>query len=401
MELQTTPVFLNNYNSKKKININRWGTRSGKTYNLLQLFLFWLLSWKVDEDKHFDTWILTVVRKFASTLKGTVIRDFEELIDKYEVRHLIEINKNDRTYKYWKRLVEFIGADDQQKLRWGKRDLLYCNEANELNYRQEFFQLLIRTKYKVFIDFNPDDEDVWINTELEQKRRLEEKDVRVIISTYKDNPYLSEGEVKEIERLEHTDPMYWQIYGLWQYGKIQWVIFENWDTVPNVPKDAELIWYGQDFWYTNDPTTLIAVYKMDDELYIDERIYQTGLTNQDIISSYTDLNIDKSDDIIADSAEPKSIEEIYRGGYNIKGVEKWPDSIKFGIDIMKQYKIHVTETSINTIKEFKHYKWAVDKEWKALNKPIDDFNHAIDAIRYLCMMKLKKTVKKKLFISTF
>lgn len=400
MEVNTTPVYLNNYTSSKKININRWGTRSGKTYNLLLLFFVWLLTWRIDEDREFDSWILTIVRKFASNLKWTVIRDFEEIIDAHWVRELIEINKSDRTYKYWKRVVEFIWADDQQKLRWGKRDILYCNEANELSYRAEFFQLSIRTKYKIFIDFNPDDEDVWINTELEQKRRVEEKDVRVIISTYKDNPYLSENEVKEIERLEDTDPAYWQIYWLGQYGKISGLIFENWETTKEIPKEAEFIGFWQDFWYTNDPTTFIGVYKYDWELILDEVFYETGLTNQDIIAKYESLEVGKYDDIIADSAEPKSIEEIYRGGYNIKWVEKWPDSIQFGISIMKQYKMKVTERSYNLIKELKHYKWAEDKEWKALNKPIDKFNHAIDAVRYLCMMKLKKQKTKTFFLTT-
>jgi phage terminase large subunit len=196
MEIKTTSVFLNNYTSKKKININRGWTRSWKTYNLMKLFLLWLLTGRVDDDKYFETWILSIVRKYWSTLTKTVQRDFDEIInsemhDWKSVANLIEINKTERTYKYKWRVIEFIWADDQQKLRGWKRDILYCNEANELWYNNEFFQLLIRTKYKVFIDFNPDDEEVWINKELEQKRRIDEKDVRVIVSTYKDNPYLS------------------------------------------------------------------------------------------------------------------------------------------------------------------------------------------------------------------
>jgi len=408
MEVITTTVYLNNYTSTKKININRWWTRSGKTYNLLLLFFVWLLTWKVDKKKKFEKWTLTVVRKFASTLKGTVVRDFEDIIDLHWVRGLIEINKSDKTYKYWNRIVEFIWADDQQKLRWSKRDILYCNEANELNYRQEFFQLLIRTKYKIFIDFNPDDEKVWINTELEQKRRIQERDVRVVISTYKDNPYLSEWEIKEIERLKDTDPMYRQIYWKWQYWKIQWLVFEH-KIIKEVPKDAKFLWYWKDFWYTNDPTTLTGVYLYNNELILDEVLYKRGLTNtykekkdkeKSIVWQYELLWISKTDDIIADSAEPKSIDEIHREWYNIKPAEKWPDSIVFGIDIMKQYVINITERSINVISEFKHYKWAEDKNWKALNKPIDAFNHSIDWVRYLCIEKLKKPKNKKKFFLT-
>ena len=403
MEIKTTSVFLNNYTSKKKININRGWTRSWKTYNLMKLFLLWLLTGRVDDDKYFETWILSIVRKYWSTLTKTVQRDFDEIInsemhDWKSVANLIEINKTERTYKYKWRVIEFIWADDQQKLRGWKRDILYCNEANELWYNNEFFQLLIRTKYKVFIDFNPDDEEVWINKELEQKRRIDEKDVRVIVSTYKDNPYLSESEVKEIERLEKTDPMLWQIYWLWQYGKIQGLIFDNINIVPSIPSQAKLLWYGLDFWYTNDPTAFIWVYLFDWELYFDEKIYQTQLTNQDIVNQFKNIWINRSDDVIWDSSEPKSIEEIYRAWYNIKGATKWPDSILFWLSIMKEYKINITQTSTNVIREFRHYKRATDKDGNALNKPIDDFNHAIDGIRYLCMEKLKTQVTPMIYV---
>lgn len=396
INIKTTSVFLNNYESKKKININRWGTRSWKTYNLLKLVLFWLMTWKIDDsDKYFEFWILSIVRKYWSTLSKTIQRDFDEIINSEKfwevyISSLLEINKTERIYKYKWRTIEFLWADDQQKLRWGKRDILYCNEANELSYNSEFFQLLIRTKYKVFIDFNPDDEEIWINREIEQKRRLEEKDVRVIVSTYKDNPYLSEAEIKEIERLEKTDPMFWKIYWLWEYWKIQWLIFENFSIVRNIPSEAKLLWRWQDFWFTNDPSALVSVYLYNNELYVNEEIYQTQLTNQDLINKYKTLWIKPHEEIFWDNAEPKSIEEIYRAWFNIKPVIKWPDSIMFWISIMKEFKINITETSINLIKEFKHYKWALDKEGKALNKPIDEFNHWIDSVRYVCMMKLKR-----------
>ena len=401
MEIETTSVFLNNYQSKKKINVNRGGTRSWKTYNLLKLFLLWLITWKIDEDKTFNSWVLSIVRKYWSTLSKTVQRDFDEIIQNethngVPVYNIITVNKTERTYIYWKRTIEFIWADDQQKLRGWKRDILYCNEANELWYNNEFFQLLIRTKYKVFIDFNPDDEEVWIKKELEDIRRLTEKDVRVIVSTYKDNPYLSEWEIKEIERLEKTDPMLWQIYWLWQYGKIQWLIFD-YTVVKEVPQNSNFIGYWLDFWFTNDPTAMTAVYLYEWELYLDERIYQTQLTNNDIVNKFKTLNINMHDDIVWDSSEPKSIEEIYRAWYNIRGAVKWPDSILFWIDILKQYKINITETSTNVIREFKHYKRALDKEWKALNKPIDEFNHAIDGIRYICMYKLKAQVTPSIY----
>lgn len=389
MEIKTTTVFLNNWKSKKKININRGWTRSWKTYNLLELFHFWLLFGRVDEDKYFESWVLSVVRKYSSTLKATAIRDFEDIIDKHNTRNKIEINKADRTYKFGKRTVEFLWADDQQKLRWGKRDILYCNEANELWYRNEFFQLLVRTKYKIFLDFNPDDEYIWINTEIEKKRRIKEKDVRVIISTYKDNPYLSETEIKEIERLEKSDPAYWNIYGLGNYGKLEGLIYQ-FEEIREIPKEANFLWYWLDFWFTNDPTALIEVWESWDDIIANESIYETGLTNQDIVWKLKELNIIKTIDIYADSSEPKSIEEIYREGYNIKPVTKWPDSIKFWIDILKQYNLKITEKSSNLKKEARKYMWKKDKEGKALNVPIDMYNHWLDALRYIVMMKKKK-----------
>jgi len=401
MEFKTTNVFYNNFNSNKKININRWWTRSGKTYNLLQLFFYWLIYWRIDNERFFEHWILTIVRKYASSLKWSCQRDFEEIIDYYGKRWEIEINKQDKTYKHKNRIIEFIGADDQQKLRWSKRDILYCNEANELNYKEEFFQLFIRTKYKVFIDFNPDNEDIWINTELEQKRRNEIKDVRVIISNYEDNPYLEKEQVAEIERLKEIDTQYWRIYWLWEYGKLEWVIFSWWSEIEKVPAWANLLAYWMDFWYTNDPSTLIGVYMYNGEIILDEFLYKTNLTNQDIIAELKNLWINNTEEIFADSSEPKSIEEIHRWGFNIKPVEKWPDSIMFWIDLMKQYKIFVTQRSMNMQKEFRNYTWLKDKNWKSLNKPVDTFNHCIDAGRYAIMMKLKKQKKSKFIIDTF
>ena len=400
MELQTTSVFWNNYNSNKKININRWGTRSWKTYNLLQLFFFWLMYWKIDKERYFESWILTIVRKYASTLKWSTQRDFEEIIDKYNKRNVIEINKTDRTYKFNNRVIEFIWADDQQKLRWWKRDILYCNEANELQYKQEFFQLSIRTTYKVFIDFNPDDEWIWINTELEQTRRITDWDVRVIVSTYKDNPFLEYSQIKEIERLQSIDPQYWKIYWLWEYWKLEGIIFSNFEEIQDLPKEANLICYWMDFWYTNDPTTLIWIYKYNEYIILKEFIYQTWLTNQDIIEKLKYLEISKQYEIFADSSEPKSIEEIYRWGFNIKSVEKWPDSIIFWIDLMKQFKLLITKDSLNTKKEFKNYTRSKDKNWNFINKPCDVFNHCIDWARYWIMMKFKKMLNRKFLLET-
>jgi phage terminase large subunit len=322
-------------------------------------------------------------------LDATVIRDFEEELNKQEIYGAIKHNKTKKTYEYGGRMVEFIGADDEQKLRGAKRNILYCNEANELKYREEFFQLLMRTEDKVFIDFNPDDENVWINTELEQKRQHEKGDVEVIVSTYRDNTFLPKSLIEEIEYLERTDPEFWKVYGLGQYGKKYGLIFPDYQIVDQ--PTGTLVGYGADFGFTNDPSTLIAVYKQDGGLILHELLYQRGLTNQDLADRYRALGVSGDDEVIADSAEPKSIEELYRLGINIHPAEKGPDSIKNGIDILKRYKLSVTSSSVNLLKELRSYKWAEDKDGNPLNKPVDYLNHAIDAARYLALNKLSES----------
>lgn len=335
--------------------------------------------------------VWSTVRKYSTTLDATVIRDFEEELNKQEVFGLIKQNKTKKTYEYGGRMVEFIGADDQQKLRGTKRKILYCNEANELNYREEFFQLLMRTEEDIFLDFNPDDETIWLNTEIEQKRAIEKQDVEIIVSNYKDNTFLSQTIVDEIEYLQSTDPEFWKVYGLGEYGRKHGLIFENWRVCEKIPEGAELVAYGKDFGFTNDPTTLIAVYRQNGELWLRELIYQRGLTNSDISDKLKSLNISNQHEIVADSAEPKSIEELTRLGWWITPAEKGADSIKNGIDILKRYKINVTSDSPNLMKEFRSYKWAENKDGQPMNKPVDFFNHCMDAIRYVALNKLSES----------
>ena len=359
--MEVTPVFTRNRTSTKKIVINRGGTRSSKTYSIAQLCALWLITGEIGKGNYIHKGVWSTVRKHQTTLEKTVVRDFEEILINNGWYDMISHNKTKKTYKYQGRMVEFFGADDQQKLRGSKRAILYCNEANELDYKGEFFQLLMRTTDKIFIDFNPDDEDVWINTELEQRRTLEKKDVETIVSTYKDNTFLPQGLVEEIEYLQKTDPEFWKIYGLGEYGNITGLIFENRTIVDSIPDNAKLVCYGLDFGFTNDPTAVTAIYKHDNSIYLDEVVYDYGLTNTDIATKLKELGVSRLDDVICDSAEPKSIEELYRLGINAIPAKKGADSIRNGIDILKRYDINITRKSTNVIKEFKKYKWAVDK----------------------------------------
>lgn len=390
MRLETTPVFTKNYSSDKKIVINRGGTRSSKTVSIVQQCVLWLITGQLTRNHYIPKGVWSTVRKYSTTLDATVIRDFEEELNKHKIFDLIQHNKTKKTYKYGDRLVEFIGADDEQKLRGAKRNILYCNEGNELEFKTEFFQLLMRTEDKVIIDFNPDDENIWINTELEQKRFFDKGDIEVIVSTYKDNTFLPKSLISEIEYLQQTDPEFWKIYGLGEYGKVFGLIFDNYNIVDAIPQDANFIAYGQDFGFTNDPSALIGVWMQDGELWIKELIYQRGLTNQDLASKYNDLGIKQWEYIVADSAEPKSIQELINLQFSVYPAEKGADSIKNSIDILKRYKLNITNDSTNLIKELRTYKWMLDKTGNSINKPIDYNNHAIDALRYVALNKLGK-----------
>lgn len=389
MNLETTPVFTKNYSSEKKIKINRGGTRSSKTRSIAQLSVLWLMTGQISRTRKIPKGVWSTVRKFANTLDATVIRDFEEEIEKQNIYNLLKHNKTRRTYEYGGRMVEFFGADDDLKLRGAKRNILYINEGNELDFKTHFFQLLIRTEDDVFIDFNPDDENIWINTELEQKRFYDKGDVDIIVSTYKDNTFLPQSIVNEIEYLELNDPEFWKIYGLGQYGKIHGLIFPDYNIVDSVPVDAQFIAHWLDWGFTNDPTSFGSVWRYNSELYIDELIYQRGLTNSDIINKLKGLGITRQQEIIADSAEPKSIEDLIRAGFRVTPAKKGPDSIINSIDVLRPLKKNITSRSINTIKEFKVYRWLTDKAGNSINEPSDNNNHSIDGIRYVALNKLR------------
>ena len=383
--MEATEIFERNYDSKAKIVINRGGTRSSKTWSLNQLCALWLISGNYGDGNYISEGVWTTVRKYRTNLDGTVIRDFEDILKAEGWYSGVDHNKTKKQYRYGKRLVEFIGADDEQKLRGAKRNILYCNEANELEYKQEFFQLLMRTENKIFLDFNPDDEQIWINQELEIKRSNEVGDVEVIVSNYKNNSFLPKSLIKEIEYLQQTDKEFWKIYGLGEYGNISGLVYENVKYVDSMP-DCKLVSVGLDFGYSLDPSAALMVYRKDDELYLKEIIYERGLTNQDLAERLKPII--GREELICDSAEPKSIEELYRLGLNAKPATKGRDSILNGIDILKRFKINVVNSS-NLRKEFRMYKWATDKNGNSLQKPIGA-DHLLDALRYVALIHLKE-----------
>ena len=294
------------------------------------------------------------------------MRDFIEILQRHEIYDEQHHNKTNHEYNLNGNLIEFVSLDQPQKIRGRKRDLLYINEANELHY-EDWQQLIMRTTGKAIIDYNPSDAFHWIYDKV-----IPREDCDFYKTTYKDNPFL-EPEVKaEIERLQHTDEDYWRIYGLGERGSSRATIFQ-FSVCDKV--EGNLISYGLDFGFTNDPTSLVAVYQDGNNLYIDELLYHTNLTNDDISDKLHELGLTRYDEIFADSAEPKSIEELYRKRWNVKPTAKGSDSIMAGIDMLKRYKLNITSKSLNAIKEFQNYKWQEDKNGNLLNRPVDNYNH--------------------------
>jgi len=395
MTLEATSVFERSYNSKARVVVHRGGTRSSKTHSIAQQIIIWLLTGNIRNGEAIPTGRAAIVRKYQTTLKNTVESDFINLLFTLDVYKHVEHNKTNKTFRYVNREVVFIGADDQQKLRGFQCDILWCNEANELTYELEFFQLFIRTKALVIIDFNPSDPYVWVNEKIEIERAREYSDVEIIVSTYKDNPYLPDLQRAEIERLETTDPALWRVYGLGEYGKIEGLIYPSFTIVDAFPDAVAHKGIGLDFGFGADPAAAVlcgVVNKTD--LYIDELLYAHNLTNDDL-SNELKARTSVAVPIYADSAEPKSIEEIRRMGWKITGATKGADSVKHGISIVRQHRLFVTSRSVNVIRELRKYKIAQDSSGRDLSKPIDDFNHALDALRYYAVMNLS-TARKAL-----
>ena len=353
---------------KKRIKIIQGGTSAGKTFGILPIL--------IDKAAKKGGLEISVVAESIPHLRRGALRDFLKVM-KWTNRFVDDrFNKSLLKYEFANgSFIEFFSADDSSKLRGARRDILYVNECNNVNF-EAYNELSIRTKHEVYLDFNPANE-FWV------EEIKEDKEADFIILTYKDNEALDEGIVDQIEknRLKAETSTYWRnwwkVYGLGELGMLEGVVFSNWKQIDTIPKEARLVGIGLDFGYTNDPTSCIEIYKHNEKRILNEIVYQTGMLNSDIANK-----LPKDVPVYADSAEPKSIADIQRYGITIKGVTKGRDSINYGIDVMQRENYLVTSNSTNLIKELRSYCWDTDKTGKRLNKPIDNYNHAIDAVRY-------------------
>lgn len=356
--------------SPAKIQVHQGGTRSGKTYSILTALV------ELCHQNENAGAVITIARKTFPAIRASVMRDFFTILEAEGIYNVANHNKSEATYVLFGNLVEFISIDQPQKVRGRKRDILFVNEANELNL-EDWRQLVLRTTGRILIDYNPSDEFHWIYDEV-----IPREDADFFQTTYLDNPHLPDAVVAEIERLQDADPDYWKVYGLGERGQSRATILTHWKEFDQIPTDYKLLNIGLDFGYTNDPTAIVKVYTDGHGFILDEVCYATGLTNAAISQTLRDAEVGRGTMIIADSAEPKSIDEIHGHGFNVHPARKGRDSIRAGLDFLRSRPLGITSRSVNGIKELRNYKWKEDKNGRQLNEPVDAFNHFIDASRY-------------------
>ncbi len=373
-----TSIFIKNYHSvkvDKNITINRGGTSSGKTVSLAQVVMQFLLTGTIGDKqgREFD-----ITSKTLPHLKATAIKEFWKYADLHKLSYLFDHNKSEKTIKHNGHTVYYYQADDQKKVKGRRRDFLWISEADTIDY-DTFRQLQMRTNVHTFLDFNPDDEYIWINEELEQKRALTEKDITVIQSSYLDNVFLNEKIIHEIETLRNTDPEYWQIYGLGNYGSIAGLIYKNWQEYDVLPEKKFIKVYGQDYGFSNSRDAMIEInWEIGTRnIYLKECYYELGLSTIEVIEKTKEANPD-NDPVFGDSAEARLMKEIRQAGVNLYKPKK---SVLSAINLIRSFNLFLHSGSINLLKEKKRYKWD-KKDGKRINKPLKIFDHLMNAEHY-------------------
>jgi phage terminase large subunit len=375
LKVDTTITFQNAWDSKAKIQLHQGSARSGKSMGILQYLIVKAIS---------ETLLISVVRKTFPALRTSAIRDFKDLMKGMGLWDDNRWMATEHTYTFDNdSVIEFFSTDSAEKLKGLRRNLLWIDEANELSSEQ-FMQLAIRTTGQILLSYNPSfSPKHWIIKELSVR-----DDVQTFITTYKDNPYLPLEQIRFIEKYRETNPRYWQTYGLGQFAVNEKQIYD-FEVVDEFDFDtAEFVCFGLDIGYVSDPTALVALWKSGDKIILNEHIYQKGLITQQIIDILKQ-NIDSRDIIIVDSSEPRLIDEIKRAGFPLaRGVKKGKDSIQWGIDLVKQYRIIVPKANTNLIEELYSYEWIDDGNGGVTNTPVDANNHLLDALRYAVMEQM-------------
>lgn len=354
---------------KYRIIANKGGTRSTKTWSLLQLMLIIATSQKV---------LISIVSESMPHLRKGAMRDMERILDNaklVEDKHY-QRNRTENTLTFPNGgMVEFFSVDSYTKVHGAQRDYLFINECNNIEW-EIYRQLAIRTSKVVFLDWNPRSAFWW-------DERLEGRGDSILIkSTYLDNPFLSASQIAEIES-NKGDENWWRVYGLGENGSVEGLVYSRYRIVQSMPSTGKMRFYCIDFGFTNDPTAILRVTLQGGELWIEELAYQVGMLNKDIAEVLVNSGATRLDNIVADSAEPKSIAEINAiSGLNIKATTKGQGSIVAGIGAVQAYQLNVMSDALGLIEELRNYSWKKDINGNYLNIPVDKYNHALDALRY-------------------
>lgn len=368
-------LYLANTDADYRTFVNQGGTSSGKTYTIMQVLFVYAMTEANS--------VITIAGQDLPNLKVGALRDAKTIINSSDwMRSFFQVNESGSFIVGKNRSVlEFKSYDGAQDAKNGKRDYLFVNEANGIPY-DVYWQLQIRTRKKVYIDYNPSAR-FWAHDDV-----INGKGVKLIISDHRGNPFLTQEEHDRIEGID--DEELWKVYARGLTGKITGLVLSRWDVVDDLPPKDEWRgdWYGMDFGFSNDPTALEHLVVAHGELWVDEVIYETGLTNPQIAQRAKEAGLGKGDLIIADSAEPKSIREIHNAGLWVIPSVKGADSIAVGLDILRRYVIHFTRRSQGIISNAKSYQWKKDRDGKSTNDPKDGNDHGIDAIRYVALLKL-------------
>jgi phage terminase large subunit len=385
MQVTKTQALLKLRELDKRVRIIRGGSSAGKTIGIIAILIDYAIRNKGKE--------ISIVAESIPHLRRGALKDFLNILkglNRYDDR---KFNKSTLKYEFSNgSYIEFFSTDQPDKLRGARRTDLFINECNNVSF-DSYQQLAVRTSGYIWLDFNPANL-FWVDKEL-----IGQQDTNFITLTYKDNDSLPESIIKEIEKAKIKAKTstywanWWKVYGLGQVGSLEGVCIPDWKPLDQIPSEARLLCAGLDFGYSVDPSTIIRLYKWNDAYVFDEVLYRKGMLNRDL--SYFIKTKDIRENIYADSAEPKSIQELRNYGHKIFPVTKGKDSIVYGINLINQNEIYITSSSKNLIRELQGYVWDKDKEGNNLQKPTGTHPDCIDAARYALMMQLQNPNRGK------
>jgi phage terminase large subunit len=377
LEINSTISYQNQNDSPTRITIHYGGTRSGKTYSLLQWVIVKCLEGKED---------VVIVRKTIPSLKRTIIKDFEDIMNAMGIWNQNDFNITDRIYEFYTgSTITFISTDNPEKLRGMKSSILWLEEANEVD-SESWLQLRLRCTGPIILSLNPTiSPHHWI-------RSIE--GATQYFTTFRNNPYLEREVINSIKELERTNPKAWRVYGMGEFVTNDKAVFD-FEVCEWAPNDAEVVCIGVDFGYSSDPTAIVTLLRKDRDIWLIENCYERGMVTTEIGNRLKSIVGDTRWEIWADSAEPRLIEELHRMGLNIRPVIKGKDSVNFGIGVLQSYQLHLPKACQNLVNEFYGYEWETDRFGRQLDRPTDFNNHLIDAARYGAMMRLSVKSENK------